>query len=194
MKYVRKNWFSILCVALGCAIVIAAAMMFLGNRFSVENAADRSQTALQKVLRMLPTITDRIPQERGINQMPSKQVDGMDIIAVMEITGHGKQLPVLSNWDASLVSAVPCRFHGSIYDRTVVIGAGESQLDFAERLEVGEKITLTDMEGGRYTYQITAIQHSQHASREKLVSGDHDLTVFVKVGEQYLLIRCKAGM
>lgn len=194
MKFVRKNWFSVLCIALGCAIIIAGGIFFFGNRFSVENAAAKSQMALEKVSQMLPQITDRIPEERGINLMPSKQVEGLNITAILEVPGYARRLIVLSNWDASLVNAVPCKFHGSIYDRSVVIGAGEKQFDFADRLEVGEKIILTDMEGGRYTYRVTAIQHSQHASLEKLQSGDHDLTVFVKVGEQYLLIRCNAGI
>lgn len=68
----------------------------------------------------------------------------------------------------------------------------EGQFSFAAQMEVNDTIVLTDMEGGRYTYRVAAIQHAKHATRDKLQSGGYALTVFVKDSQnsQYILIRC----
>lgn len=198
MKNSKKSYFSLICVVLGIAIVIGAAGFLLHRRIDQSSTAQKANSILPKVLERMPQIVDRVPEERGENRMPSLQIDGINVILVLEFSRYARQLPVLSGWDADLASVVPCRFTGSIYDSSIIIGAGDrqGQLDFANQLEVGEKLTLTDMEGGRYSYQVMAIQHAQHATLEKLQEGEYDLTLFVKDSKSgaYLLIRCNTAM
>lgn len=186
----------VICLVLGAVLVVSAAAFWGFDYVKTSNIGKNAEIAVEKVLSQIPVTHPRVPEERGNNKMASMNVDGVNVVGVLEFPRYGRKLAVLSGWDKDAVSFVPCRYSGSIYDRSLVIGAGdrEGQLDFADTLDAGERFTLTDMEGGVYTYQIQAIQHSKTADPAKLQSEEYDLTVFLKDNStgQYLLIRCKA--
>lgn len=197
MKRLFRDKFSLLCIILGAALVLGAGAMLIMTKVTQSSARKDAALILEKVQSVMPQPVQRVPEERGNNAMASMQVDGVNIVGVLELPQYGRTLPVSSGWDTGLVSSMPCRFTGSIYDRSLIIGAadGEGQLSFASQLEVGTQIHLTDMEGGRYTYQVAAIHHAKHATLEKLQSGDYALTIFVKNSKtgDYLLIRCQTN-
>ena len=197
MKCKCRRKLSAICLILGAALVITAGVAFAAEHFSEKQAKKDAAVILQQTVALLPQRTDRVPQERGNNAMASMEMDGVNVAGVVEVPKYGLQLPLASAWDTGLVVSMPCRFGGSIYDSSLIIGAvdSEGQFSFASRMEVGDTIVLTDMEGGRYTYRVEAIQHSKHAGRSKLEAGDYALTIFVKDSQnnQYLLIRCQPG-
>ena len=145
----------------------------------------------------MPSPIDRVPEERGNNSMAAIEIDGVNVVGVLEVEKYQTTLPIAASWDTHLLSSLPCRFTGSIYDQTLIIGAtdSQSQFDFATLLDVGDRMVLTDMEGGRYTYSVEIIHHAKHATLEKLQEGEYPLTIFVKNSKtsQYLLIRCRIG-
>jgi len=193
----NKKIGSILCLSLGILLLVVAAVFLILTVTTTENTRQKAAQILEKVEGYLPQIVDRVPEERGNNQMSAIEVDGLNVTAILEFPQYQRRLAVLSGWDAQKVGAIPCRFTGSIYDDSLIIGSSDArgQLDFASRLEVGQKLSLTDMEGNRYTYAVTAIQHTDHATLEKLQSGDQDLTIFLKDSQtgKYLLIRCETA-
>lgn len=185
----------LICIALGVALILGAVSVAAFTDLSGDRAQENTARILERAQALLPERVDHVPQERGNNSMASMEIEGVNVAGILEVPRYGRTLPLGAIWDTGLVASMPCRFAGSIYDGSLIIGAvGEAgQLDFAARLEVGEEICLTDMEGGRYTYRIAAIHHAKHATLEKLQSGDYPLTVFVKDPEtgEYLLIRCE---
>lgn len=197
MKRLLANPFSCICVLLGVALLLGAVVMLGTQGTSTNHGARDTQMILEKAQALIPQPVSRVPQERGNNTMAAIQIDGINVVGILEAPQYGRTLPVASTWDTGLVSSMPCRFAGSIYDQTLIIGAvdGEGQLSFAAQMEVGDTILLTDMEGGRYTYRVAAIHHAKHATLEKLQSGDYAMTLFVKDSKtsEYLLIRCQSG-
>lgn len=194
MKRLFHDRISVICILLGVALILGAAGVAIASRVKDSRAKVDADRLLQKVQAMMPPAVNCVPEERGNNTMASMQIDGVNVVGVLEFPQYGRSLPVVSEWDTARVSSVPSRFTGSIYDSSLIIGAVDSQnqIPFAGSLEVGTEVVLTDMEGGRYTYRVSAIHHAKHATLEKLQEGDYDLTIFVKDSEnaQYLLIRC----
>lgn len=197
MKRLFRDKFSLICIVLGAALILGAVGILTASQIAAAQAKVDAAEVLQKVQALMPPSVDCVPEERGNNGMASLQIDGVNVVAVLEISQYGKILPVASAWDTDRVSYLPCRFTGSIYDSSLIIGAvdEEDQIPFAGQLEVGAKILLTDTEGGRYSYRVAAIHHAKHATLEKLQQGEYDLTIFVKDSKtlEYLLIRCNTG-
>lgn len=198
MKRLFRDKFSLICIVLGAALILGAAGALVASGVSAGRARVDAVVILKKTQALLPSAVDQVPEERGNNGMASLQIDGVNVAAVLEVPQYGKILPVASTWDTDRVAYLPCRFAGSIYDSTLIIGAvdSEDQIFFAGQMEAGTQILLTDMEGGRYSYRVAAIHHAKHATLEKLQQGGYDLTIFVKDSKtsEYLLIRCNSGM
>ena len=194
MKKLRLGKFSILCVVLGLALMLSSLAIWAVSAVSAEQANKNARVILEQAIVMMPQATDQVPEERGNNAMAAMEIDGVNIAGVLEVEKYGAELPLAASWDKGLVSSMPCRFTGSIYDSSLIIGAvdSEGQFSFASQMNVNDTIVLTDMEGGRYTYRVETIQHAKHATRNKLQQGDYALTIFVKDSRnsQYLLIRC----
>ena len=186
-------------IAAGILLIAIAAGMFLYDIGSAALAAKDADAILAQIDQRMPALVERVPQERGNNTMASMEIDGVNIVGTIELEKYGLRLPIAAGWDADLLPSMPCRFTGSIYDESLIIGASdeEGQLSCATSMEVNDLIVLTDMEGGRYTYTVEAIRHSSHADLEKLQEGNFALTIFVKDSSsattQYLLIRCRWG-
>lgn len=195
MKRLFADKVSLICVILGIALLLGGVVVLVSMEVSASHSPRDTQQLLEKVQALIPQPVSKVPQERGNNAMAARQIDGINVGGILEFPKYGRTLPVASGWDTSLVESLPCRFTGSIYDRSLIIGAvdGEGQISFAASMDAGDVIYLTDMEGGRYAYRVTAIHHAKHATLEKLQSGDYALTIFVKDSKtaEYLLIRCQ---
>ncbi len=194
MKIKNIKLAPLISLILGCVLILCAAGILVYDKITVEISANNMQEILEKAESKMPTIVDQYPDERGNNIMPSAEINGVNVIGILEVPLYGVKLPVCANWSAKTVSSIPCRFLGSIYDRTLIIGAdeGKTQFNCAETIQIGDNIYITDMEGGRYTYVVTDIDRSSSADREVLQSKDADLTIFVNnsLSMQYILIRC----
>lgn len=195
MKRLLANPFACVCVILGIALLVGGVLLWVTAGTPAGHGQKDALQILEKAQALMPQSANRVPEERGNNTMAAMEIDGVNVVGVLEFPQYGRTLPVASQWDTALVSSLPCRFTGSIYDRTMIIGAVDGQLPFAAQTEVGDRVLLTDMEGGRYTYRVAAIHHAKHATLEKLQAGDYAMTIFVKVSKtsEYLLIRCQIG-
>ena len=85
-------------------------------------------------------------------EMPVKRYNGQDYIGILEIPVHGVRLPIAAGWDKNSVRKYPCRFSGSVWDGTLIIGAGADHFSFAERVDAGTAVFVTDMCGRRFAY------------------------------------------
>lgn len=188
---------SIIMIFVGAFAVIFAAGAFVYNDVAEERRYDNAVSAVGEIMESIPEPEMRVPAERGKNMMPSLEIDGENYVAVLEFPSYRFVLPVVSTWHSSYIKSVPCRYQGSVYDNTLVIGSSdeEGQLDFADELEVGDAFYLTDMSGGQYRFVVEAINHANEINEDKL-NSEYDLTIFVQSSgdSAYLLIRCNSEM
>lgn len=194
MKHLRKLNVRRLCVVSG-SVLIAAALIWAGCWYgSAALYASHCRDYTQKIHAVMPPIQNAAPQARMDNRMPVLSAAGKDFVALIEFPAYDAELPVCNNWGSP--NRYPCRFAGSVYDGSLVIGSTDrsGQMDFAEFLNVGDAVYLTDMTGSRYMYRITDIRIFDHADREVLCNGEGALTFFVKntMGFHYRIIRCSS--
>lgn len=191
MAFFKKNG-RILCICAGVLLILTACCLLTFRFVKQKRLQYDAAKALSTVETLLPTIVDTLPEERSKDYMPAMEIDGLNIAGIVEVPQYGVKLPLRATWHKDAVASLPCRYTGSVYNGTLVIGAvgSDDQLGCASKMDVGDLLYVTDMEGGRYRYAVEKIEHAKRISAERLDKGDYDLTVFVRMGRgEYLLVR-----
>lgn len=181
-----------ICLWAGIGLLAAAAVVLGLWQWSIHAAAERSAYYVGTIRDLTPAPQDALLEERRDNTMPALAIDGRDFIGLLELPQYGCTLPVCADWGA--VEQYPCRLEGSVYDRSIRIGATTQagQFEFYQQISVGDRVTFTDMEGNRYTYAVTDIRYAQHADQTALAQRDAALVLFIKNihALEYLLLYC----
>ena len=130
-------------------------------------------------------------------EMPALDLDGQDFIGLVDIPAFGVTLPIAGSWDAKRVADYPCRFWGTVYDGSLVVGGADQvgQFDGFDRIQDGSAITVTDMTGEVFSYVVAKVERSKSAQADVLMDPDADLTLFARdaYSLEYLLVRCVMG-
>lgn len=142
-------------------------------------------------------LPDRITGYSGIYAdpaMPVLQIQGRDFCGLIDFPAYGRKLPVSGSWEPGKLSVCPSRFWGSAYDGSLVIGGSElkGQFDFFDRIDMGDMITVTDMTGAEFDYQVVWVERSSEADPQWLLSPEYDLTLFAReaFSLNYISVRC----
>ena len=187
----NKKIISIISITLGAILVIASIGLLV---YSMRGYEIDTNNAIVQIEKLLPKITQSVPQEKGNNAMSSMEIDGESYVALLEMDMYKFKMPVRSVWDEKAVEAVPCRYSGSIYNNTLVIAAtdAEGQMDFVNSVNTGDRLTVTDMRGEQFSYKVVKVENSNTATVEELNTDEFDLTIFVEYSgpTDYLFIRC----
>lgn len=180
------------CFTLGCILMVGAVALLIWWQVSAGIYADRIGDYLEKITSLIPPPQSAVPEERTDSRMPTLEIGGNDFIGILEFEEAGYSFPVGGDWGKS--DQYPCRYYGSVYDGSLVVGATnqKGQITFAKELSVGNTIYFTDMTGNRYRYLITDIVYRDHADNEVLISDTVDLSLFIKniYGFEYIIIKC----
>ena len=183
----RSKGLSILLVTLGVLLLGAAAILFV-----VRQAQDKQRTAdipslIEKIEAALPECSAGVIENRADSAMAAVEIDGIDVIGLLELPGRGIKLPVSAEWDSSEQSFRPARFMGSVYDGTLIVGgrSEDGNFDFIDQLDAGEELTFTDMTGRVFRYTVRKICHADNARAETLADSESALTLFVKKMELF---------
>lgn len=189
-----KNKIYAICLWAGVGLLVLAAVGLLFWQINIHTAAEKAEGYVSVLRSRTPAPQGAVPEARRDNTMPALSVDGVDFVGILELPRFGSTLPVAGIWGKT--SQYPCRFSGSIYDSTMQIGATTQtgQYDFYREISVGDSVYFTDMEGNRYTYQVTDIRYEQHADNAALSKKDADLTLFIKniYAMEYIILFCNA--
>ena len=122
----------------------------------------------------------------------SLSLDNTDFVGILELPCYNSSLPVCNDWGN--ISKYPCRFEGSIYDRSLKIGATsqKGQYDFFREISVGDELIFTDVEGNSYSLSVSDIRYSKQADETALQSENSALTLFIKnvYAFEYIIIFC----
>ncbi len=128
-------------------------------------------------------------------QMPVQNIDGQDYIGILTIPAYELELPIINEWNYPNLKAAPCRYTGSVYTKDIIIAGHNYRSHFAklEKLDVGEQIVFTDMEGNVFTYAVTEREILNATEVEAMQEGDWDMTLFTCTvdGAYRVTIRCE---
>ena len=180
---------------LGISLILVSLSLLVFSQYMIHQSSGNTMHLVETIDTLLPKRTSGFPGMYSNPQMPVLQVEENDFVALIDVPGFGTVLPVGSSWDTHKLSSYPCRFWGSIYDNSMIIGGCSlpGQFDFFEKLDPGSTIIVTDMMGIEYTYTVVRIDHATSATYERLCEGSFPLVLFAgnRYSTQYLIIRCE---
>ena len=188
----RKNDKVIL--ILGCLLLAVGISLFFLLQIQTRRAEGKNERIVQS---MESILTDKRQGTKDLerdSEMPALELYGEDFIALLEISAYGLKLPIGKNWNKTQVVSYPCRFHGSVYDGTLVVGGYDQtgQFDFFDRIYQNVTIKVTDMTGCTFSYVVERVDRSSTAQADVLMNEESDLTLFVRDAQllEYIILRC----
>ena len=181
------------CAWTGAGLLLAAILSLVFWSWNISNAQKQAENYVRTLQERMPEPQNAVPEARRDNTMAVLPVDGIDFVGIIELPGYASVLPVCADWGQ--ISQYPCRFYGSIYDGTMQIGATsqKGQYDFYRELSLGDVVIYTDMEGKRYTFEVTALRYEKHADQAALQREPSALILFIKnwYSFEYLIVFCQ---
>ena len=180
------------CIAAGICLIVAAAALLISWQWEINSSAEKNESYTETLLSLMPEPQGAALEERSDNAMAVLSLDGVDFSGILEMPRYSSVLPVCADWGKP--SRYPCVLSGSIYDGTLQIGAAaqKGQYDFYREISVGDSVFFTDMEGNRYTLEVTDLRYEKHAGQDELSRKEAALVLFVKnmYAQEYFIIYC----
>ena len=194
-------------VMLGAGLLLIAAALALAayNVIDAQRAA-RSPAQAQKALPQTRAVSAADREEASADNapayladpempMPTVSFDGNDYIGRVDIPSLGLSLPVISEWSYPRLKIAPCRYTGSAYLDNLIIAAHNYSSHFGNlnRLNTGDTVTFTDVDGNQFTYAVSLIEDLPGTAIEEMQAGEWDLTLFTCTlgGRSRVTVRCE---
>ena len=201
-----------ICTGIGLLLLVAALFLTGYNLWSDAKAGKTADTVLKQLtpvldekksinLSVLPS--GESPEETYIPdyilnpemEMPAEEIDGRQYIGVLRIPALSLELPILSKWSYPNLKISPCRYAGSAYLNNMVVAAHNyySHFGYLKNLSQGDEVTLTDMDGNVFRYEVVALETLSPFAIEEMTSGEWDLTLFTCTvgGQSRVTVRCE---
>ena len=194
-------------VMLGAGLLLIAAALALAayNVIDAQRAARSAAQALE-ALSQTTAASAAEPEEASADDapayladpempMPTVSFDGNDYIGRVDIPSLGLSLPVISEWSYPRLKIAPCRYTGSAYLDNLIIAAHNYSSHFGNlnRLNTGDTVTFTDVDGNQFTYAVSLIEDLPGTAIEEMQAGEWDLTLFTCTlgGRSRVTVRCE---
>lgn len=193
-------------ILVGC-LLIAAAGFLTGYNIAEDKNAGMASEAVISVLHQAANNQKAIWENTDEQVIPdyllnpdmemlTVTADDTDYIGILEIPAQGLKLGVASELTMPALKKSPCRYYGSIYDDNCIIAAHNYQSHFGQlpSVQIGDKITFTDVEGTVFEYKVSAIEIIPGTDSDTMKEeGDWDLSLFTctLTRTERLTIRCK---
>lgn len=192
-----KNKKQFILIAGGVLILLSVGLLIFQNFYAGRSSQNATMIATE-IGQMIPNGSTGVEESYTNTQMPILQYEGNDYVCLIEVPSANACLPVQNKWNTKDLMYSPCRFWGSSYDGSLILGGSglNGQFDFCGRLEIGDQVLITDMEGTRFTYTVEHIDRSKTAQFEKLSDPSYSLTLFVQeaYSTSYIVVRCNMAM
>lgn len=195
MQKQTKHLASRIFLWVGIALLAATAVALLLWQWGIHSSQEKAAGYVNTIRSLIPEPQGAALEERRDNTMSVLSIDGTNFAGILEMPKYGSALPVCADWGK--VTKYPCRFNGSIYDRSIQIGATTQagQYDFYREISVGDPVFFTDMEGNRFSYTVSGIRHEAHTDQAALHKEDAALTLFIKniYAFEYIVVFCNVS-
>ena len=197
-----------ICMALGALLILASVGLLAYNKWD----ADRADKASQQVLGELEdTLTKTMEEKTKADEvvlqpeldptqpMTEVELEGWNYIGYLSIPSIGLNLPVMSEWSYVGLKIAPGRYSGSTYADNMVVCAHNYAKHFSpiKWLAEGAEVYFTDMDGMRWSYEVSVVETIQPTQIEKMTektedSENWDLTLFTCTtgGSARCAVRC----
>ena len=158
---------------------------------------------------MAESADTRLPQQAAedtpragatpVPDMPIMTIDGQEYIGYLELPTLDLSLPVMSQWSYAGLKIAPGRYSGSTYADNMVVCAHNYAKHFSpiKWLTEGAQVYFTDMDGMRWTYEVSYVENLQPTQIEEMTekteeSDEWDLTLFTCTtgGSARCAVRC----
>lgn len=185
----RRNWLLIL----GVALVLAGLILVLVSTLPRQLWHKQAQQLAQQIEAALPEKVPGIPETFVKKDMPALGLQGADFIGLVEIPAYGIKLPLCGSWQPGKINRFPCRFTGTVYDSSLIIGGSHQQLSCLKKVGHGDVVTVTDLQGAVYTYRVSGIRRTDNARIETLERDEANLVLFIRdlYTMEYIIVACK---
>ena len=194
MKKSANKKFTLILICVGIALIMVAVGLVLFSHFGGKMAQTNAKEIVSKMYSLMPNVKNGAPDNRSNVTMPMLEIDGEDFVGIIEVPNFSKTLPIYSKWNASKVTKYPCRYMGSMYDGSLIIGGcdNDGQFDFVKEISNGDTVLVTDTTGLRFKYTVTDINRTKDVSTENLTSQEADLILFARntYSLDYTVIYC----
>ena len=194
-------------VMLGAGLLLIAAALALAayNVIDAQRAARSAAQALE-ALSQTTAVSAADSEEASADDapayladpempMPTVSFDGNDYIGRVDVPSLGLSLPVISEWSYPRLKIAPCRYTGSAYLDNLIIAAHNYSSHFGNlnRLNTGDTVTFTDVDGNQFTYAVSLIEDLPGTAIEEMQAGEWDLTLFTCTlgGRSRVTVRCE---
>ena len=197
-----------ICMVLGALLILASLGLLTYNKWDAARADKAAQTALGELENTLTrTIEEKNKADDVVLQpeldpdqpMTEVELDGWNYIGYLSIPSIGLNLPVMSEWSYAGLKIAPGRYSGSTYADNMVVCAHNYAKHFSpiKWLAEGAEVYFTDMDGMRWSYEVSAVETIQPTQIEKMTektedSENWDLTLFTCTtgGSARCAVRC----
>ena len=197
-----------ICMVLGALLILASLGLLAYNKWDAARADKAAQTALGELENTLTkTIEEKNKADDMVLQpeldpdqpMTEVELDGWNYIGYLSIPSIGLNLPVMSEWSYAGLKIAPGRYSGSTYADNMVVCAHNYAKHFSpiKWLAEGAEVYFTDMDGMRWSYEVSAVETIQPTQIEKMTektedSENWDLTLFTCTtgGSARCAVRC----
>ncbi len=197
-----------ICMVLGALLILASLGLLAYNKWDAARADKAAQTALGELENTLTkTIEEKNKADDVVLQpeldpdqpMTEVELDGWNYIGYLSIPSIGLNLPVMSEWSYAGLKIAPGRYSGSTYADNMVVCAHNYAKHFSpiKWLAEGAEVYFTDMDGMRWSYEVSAVETIQPTQIEKMTektedSENWDLTLFTCTtgGSARCAVRC----
>lgn len=194
-------------VALGAVLILSALLLFLHNKQEDRRAGQEAETLLTQLRSVMesrqaetqptqstaptaettaeeetqPTTTEPTESTGPLDpEMPRVWMDGVDYIGYLTIPDLELELPVIADWTYERLQTAPCRQFGSSRTDDLVIAAHnyESHFGTLKNLELGARITFTDMEQIVNHYVLVKLENIDPTNIDAVQYSGHDLVLY----------------
>ena len=197
-----------ICMVLGALLILASLGLLAYNKWDAARADKAAQTALGELEDTLTRTIEKKnkaddevlqPEQDPDQPMTEVELDGWNYIGYLSIPSIGLNLPVMSEWSYAGLKIAPGRYSGSTYADNMVVCAHNYAKHFSpiKWLAEGAEVYFTDMDGMRWSYEVSAVETIQPTQIEKMTektedSENWDLTLFTCTtgGSARCAVRC----
>ena len=128
-------------------------------------------------------------------ELPEREIDGRSYVGILTIPSLELELPILNQWSDKGARVAPCRYMGTPYNDSMILGAHNYTVHFGKLslLKTGALITFEDMDGNVFSYEAVSFEVIGGNEGDVLRGGQWDMTLFTCTlsGQSRFVVRCE---